>query len=506
MVEKMLCDFHKYKGLYEFIAEQPRTREDVTQYAMDVLGKKSKTTGRSYANRAFNGELPALVVKEDKVYIDEDCYLDFIRKHSASLKVDTRKLHPEPPPKKKKPEDEIAKVMTGESPIMKEKLHRIRELEQELAQTKAACEQQIIEKEAEWQKTVEIWQKKLDAVKGRRAKKASADILEEMDRKVFVPASIHSKPPEALARDFFLDDSHWQIDVPYQISKYGGEKDSLYKVIDSEAKPLEVKSYVSDVFTRLMKCPIFKRRAEDESHMEVVEEGTVSEEKARYLERREISGAEIYENRLRSINNMLSNPNLTNQMKLAYYAAMTEYSGKEMSDLLNYAGDECIDVAEVIRLLENPMEFHNYHNVRGYLRQAKKPSEAKIKRETVKELISGEWIVEAEYNGKMCRFQMLPVEELIAFRKALVDAKYEEAIISLQGLIDAERKAEFELEDAEKKLIVTDKVEKSDEQKYTDATAYMRQIEEASGVDVHVHIDEEMEDNFKEAKADGREK
>ena len=88
-----------------------------------------------------------------------------------------------------------------------------------------------------------------------------------------------------------------------------------------------MKPYVSSVFRCLMSCPIFKKRVEDESHMIVEEEGTISEEKARYLKRRKITGEEIYKNRLISINRMLDNPNLSNQMKLAYYAAMTETSG-----------------------------------------------------------------------------------------------------------------------------------------------------------------------------------
>ena len=60
----------------------------------------------------------------------------------------------------------------------------------------------------------------------------------------------------------------------------------MYEVIDGEDKKLEVESYVSNVFTKLMKLPILKRRIEDESKLKQVEEGTVSEEKRRYLKRK----------------------------------------------------------------------------------------------------------------------------------------------------------------------------------------------------------------------------
>lgn len=81
--------------------------------------------------------------------------------------------------------------------------------------------------EAENQRIADEWQRKFEQLKNKRAKKVCANIATEMDKKVIVTSTIHSVAPEHLPRDFFLDDSHWQIDVPYQVSKYGGEKDSL---------------------------------------------------------------------------------------------------------------------------------------------------------------------------------------------------------------------------------------------------------------------------------------
>lgn len=500
----------QYQSLYEFIGKQPRTKEDICQYATDVLGKKSRTTVLKYANQAFDGDIPLLIVKDDLISIDGDKYREFIETLSSMFGIDIYKMCSVPlPTKKKKPEDEIAKVTSIEAPIIKEYRGKVNELEAELSKVKVTYEQRLKEIEAENQKLADEWQKKLEQLKNRRAKKECANVVADMDKKVVVTSTIRSVAPEHLARDFFLDDSHWQIDIPVQISKFGGEKDSLYEVIDGEDKKLEVESYVSNVFTKLMKLPILKRRIEDESKLKQVEEGTVSEEKRRYLKRKEITGTEIYENRLASINNMLLNPNLSNQMKLAYYAAMTEYHGKEMSDLLNYAGDMCVDVVEVIKLLENPMEHNNYHNVRGYLRQASKPSEARIKRETVRELISGEWYVVADYNGRECKFQMLPMTELEAFRAALIAAKYDDAILELENLISKQRKATFVDENPDKPMqveVVKEKTKEEISKEIMDAAEKrMRKMEEDSGVDVHVKIDEDFEDDFKEAGADERE-
>ena len=48
--------------------------------------------------------------------------------------------------------------------------------------------------------------------------------------------------------------------------------------------------------------------------------------------------------------------------------------------------------------------------------------------------------MEAEYNGKPCKFQMLPVSELEAFKKALMESQFAEALLRLQKLITTERK------------------------------------------------------------------
>ena len=510
---KQLDKFETYKKIYHFVGSGAKTRAELQDYLLEEMQDNTKVTVYKHVEKAFSGELPILKVVDDRVSIDEVKLRGIAEELFKLCGTDAWKIFsgPAPAPKGKNAEVDIAKVTSVESPVVRDLKKRVGELEAELAQAKATYEEVIRTKDEELKKAVDAWQKKLEQLKVKRAKKACEDIAAEMERKVIVTESIRSVEPEHLARDFFLDDSHWQIDVPYQISRFGGERDSLYAVIDETTEKLEVKSYVSDVFARLMKCPLFKRRMEDESHLAVVDEGTISEERAQYLKRREITGEEIYKNRLISINNMLTNPNLSNQMKLAYYAAMTEYHGKEMSDLLNYAGDLCVDVVEVIKLLENPMEHYNYHNVRGFLRQAAKPSQARIKRETVRELISGEWYVEAEYNGKMCRFQMLPVDELIAFKEALKSAKYDDAIIELQSLIATKRIAQFEGKNPDNKIVVKNESEKSKDKKYEEALGgameRMRHVEKESGVDVHVHIEEgDFNDGFKEAKSDGREK
>lgn len=58
-----------------------------------------------------------------------------------------------------------------------------------------------------------------------------------------------------------------------------------------------------------------------------------------------------------------------------------------------------------------------------------------MKRETARELIAGDWCVIAEYNGKPCKFQMVPVNELVKFRYALEKSVYGIAAVQLEKML-----------------------------------------------------------------------
>lgn len=447
MVSKKLESLKTYKELYEFVAQQPRTREEVYDFAANVLELKSRTSLNAYVNNVFKGVFPFFTICQDKASIDTESYREFIEDMCEIMRLNPYELFETP---------------VEYSQMVLDLKVEISELNEQLTDGKQKFARKLEQYESERTEELEKLQKQLNRLKNNRRKKACSQVLEEMDKKVIVTPSIKSVPRDVLGEDFFLDESHQALDVSYLVSQYGGEKDSVYKVITGEEKNLEVKPYVSRVFQKLMAIPLFKKRLEDETRLEVEDYGTISEAKRNYFEHRKITGAEMYANRMKAINQMLTNESMTNQMKLAYYAAMTDRADREMHDLLNYAGDNCVDAADVIRLLKNPIESNNYHNIRGFIRQAVKPTEARIKRETVRELICGEWYVEAEYNGQKCEFQMLPVSELEAFRTALEASAYESALAHLDKLIDIERNARFQNDELKNELIVIDKEDTED--------------------------------------------
>ena len=205
-------------------------------------------------------------------------------------------------------------------------------------------------------------------------------------------------------------------------------------------------------------------------------------------------------NRRQSIELLLADNKLSNRAKLALYAGWHEYHGTEMEDLLNYAGDHCLDANYVIRLLEMPDVANNYQNVRGFLRQACKASEARMKREAAKELIAGEWYVIAEYNGKPCRFQMFPVEELLQFEKLLRKGLYPKAVLEIDKMLGTYKKTAFVDCDPEKELVVRSAgYSDLDDDYFSEAAKMIHQYEEMCGIDAYVPIEEDCtSDDFKE--------
>jgi len=508
MEREILKMISAYFELYEYVTAAPRTKDDIFNFVTEDL-KKSRSTGSAQAKDVFDGKFPMLKVEGETAGVDELVYREFMEKMTKFGGPNGYKLFisPPPAPKGKNGESNIPPVGSVESPVVQklqkqlnDKKAKITALEKKLKGINAEHQTQMeaLQQQHEQEMTIlrNAFSEELSGICLQLLDKTCEEIHTEMDKKMFVPASISSKPKEKLAMDCFLDDPAKTLDVPMLVSKYGGEKDSIYEVIDESEKKLEPKDYIDRVSRALFKTNIFKRRLEDESRLRLVDAGTVSPERAKYIKRKKMTGAEIYENRLRTINEILTSPGLTNQQKLAFYAGWAEYKGSDFAENLKLAGEKGLDAGHVIRLLENPLEHDNYHNVRGFLLQALNSSEARLKREAVKELICGEWIVEAEYGGKTCRFQMVPVEEIVAFKKALEKLQLNEAIKRANNMIGVEREAVFEDDDPMKRLFVERK--KSLQERTEEMSEWMRQQEASSGVDVHEPVNEDFEDDIKE--------
>lgn len=153
---------------------------------------------------------------------------------------------------------------------------------------------------------------------------------------------------------------------------------------------------------------------------------------------------------------LLPIPNFSNQNKMTIYAALARRDHKEIADLIEMAARYGLDARYTVQMLEE--SEWNMRRFISFLKSGMSQSEIRMKREVAREFIAGEWYIEAEYNGKKCRFQMVPMEELQMFLKLLKAEYYEDATSVLDRVINTKRQASFVNDDSAKELIVQDVV------------------------------------------------
>lgn len=110
---------------------------------------------------------------------------------------------------------------------------------------------------------------------------------------------------------------------------------------------------------------------------------------------------------------LLAYDGLTNSEKLALYAFFSKRYSKEKQEILEQASKNGINAEFVIRILESYIV--NKKTKEAFLealKLAESDSEYQFRMKFAKELIMQQWWIEAEYNGKMTSFQLVPVQEL----------------------------------------------------------------------------------------------
>ena len=468
-MEEKLTTLEKYGYIYHMVGMNPITRKELREKIKKDSPKMSETTLKKYSDAPFDGAYPMFVVKEDKATLDITAFRSFIEELCKYVGTDAAVLFtgPAPAPGGRKGDNpQIAKVPNkAENPQILIERKKNTELSKQIAD----LEKQIEELRLENQKIV------ADSVLANMSKEINISTV-----RVF---------GKAVEEDIFLHNVSDVLGEIRDVSKVGGIRQSFYVKDSDKAKELTVQNARSKVAEILFRSKFFEKLFHDSCAYEKKVSGKV-----------DITASQMDANRRKSIELLLSDDKLSNRAKLALYAGWHEYHGTEMEDLLNYAGDHCLDANYVIRLLEKPDVANNYQNVRGFLRQACKASEARMKREAAKELIAGEWFVIAEYNGKPCRFQMFPVEELLYFEKLLRKGLYPKAVLEIDKLLGTYKKSAFVDADPEKELVVRSAGYMDlDAEYYAEASEMIHQYEKMSGIDANVPIEEDgSSDDFKE--------
>lgn len=468
-MEEKLTTLEKYGYIYHMVGMNPITRKELREKIKKDSPKMSETTLKKYSDAPFDGAYPMFVVKDDKATLDITAFRSFIEELCKYVGTDAAVLFtgPAPAPGGRKGDNpQIAKVPN-----------------------KAENPQILIErkKNTELSKQIADLEKQIEELRLVNQKIVADSVLANMSKEVNISTvRVFGK---AVEEDIFLHNVSDVLGEVRDVSKVGGIRQSFYVKDSDKAKELTVQNARSKVAEILFRSKFFEKLFHDSCAYEKKVSGKV-----------DITTTQMDANRRKSIELLLSDDKLSNRAKLALYAGWHEYHGTEMEDLLNYAGDHCLDANYVIRLLEKPDVANNYQNVRGFLRQACKASEARMKREAAKELIAGEWFVIAEYNGKPCRFQMFPVEELLYFEKLLRKGLYPKAVLEIDKLLGTYKKSAFVDADPEKELVVRSAGYMDlDAEYYAEASKMIHQYEEMSGIDANVPIEEDgSSDDFKE--------
>ena len=412
MDSKIFGSLNTYFDLYASLSRCPLSKGTLAKELKDR--GKSQSTASEQAGSALKGSFPFITGEGDMATLDREALSEFLMQACQEFNLDAQIK----PKSKSKKEEDGSEYFT--EPITSAKSQNFKNMNKEVNDAKAANKklQDLVQKQAE--QIVKLQEEQL--------KKVSVAIVENMDQKVIVPASVTSSPPEVLAKDFFLDNPVMELDPEVLVSKNGGLLDSLYGSLGEEVPEITEENYWKRICKRFLSGKLFEKRlADQEGLLEEATKGQANEKPKESLDK----------NRIRSINMLLSDESMDNQTKLSTYAFWYFHDDPEMEELLVFAGEHGINANYVIGLLEKPQELRNYRTMRGFLKQVQMSSEAHIKREAAKELLCGEWRVVAEYCGKPCEFRMVPVDELEEFRKCLKENKVSKALTSVKKLLES---------------------------------------------------------------------
>ena len=443
-----------YIDLYSYLSKGQHTETDTKKYLEN--NGRSNTNARKCVASAKDGEMPFITVEDGKVSLDLKALSKELEEVCAELN-----LTADISEKKKKPEDDIPTVTTGKSQSF-ESMRKDKNAA--VAETKK-LKDELAAKDAEIAK-----------LKKKLSEGICASIMSDMDKKILIPASVVSEPAEVLAKDFFKDSPGTDIDFIKYASKSTEETEvnSLYERKAEPEKALTVRNFIRRVCSQFKDGRVFKNILSTQEPKQAVE-------------------AQQDNERQKAIRMLLENNEMDNQTKLTTYALWYFHGDPEMEALLTYAGDYCIDANYVIQLLEQPKEYQNYRTIHSFLKQALSASEAHIKKQTVKELLCGDWQAVANYCGKPCHFRLVPVEEIQTFKELLLKNDQTGAACEACKML----KTTFGPVD--QKLNGN---HIADEKPQIESPGF---LQEAYGdVDIHVQVDEDMVfDDFNEEEADG---
>lgn len=414
---KLVNHILAYQDIYRFISVSNRTEMELRQF-LESKGK-AESTVRTFMDRISKKDNPALLHLKDGIVS-----MDMVKARSLVDEfIEILGL----------PDDNelLAMAVKNAEALEDEKVQLLEQIEVEKQIVADSYEEklrqlqvQLDEKEKELEeKDVLIKKSRSETAKMKRERnklKKQVDgkidfIYQSLNQKVLMLDSIGIVPEPVADEMALLTDVRPLINVENNIAEAGGERVPFYEsdVVVTESMELTEENHRRRSIKRILTDLLLKKRKEDVVEDSVVEPvDAPTEEPVTQID-------SFRKKRMSYIQSIADAKNMTNQEKLALYAFYSDFHGKDMEKLLNYAGDNNINANMLIEILESPGRACSTKNVENMLRQFVKPSLVRAKLDFAKEMLAGNWYIVADYNGHKTRFQLVPVEELNEIRKAL---------------------------------------------------------------------------------------
>lgn len=412
--DKTLKHLTSYPDLYEFLSEKPRTEEEFEKF---LSLKRKETAVRVFMANLRKKQTGLIVLKNHYVSIDEMLARLVVDQLSELFHLDD--FHPEV-------HSLLVKLKDAEE-------------ERDLAVAKV---QQLQEQIA---KVNELEHQKLDLLR------------QYVDQNILYPESVSvnttsEEKKKSMFDRMFEDDFCVLLDVPQETKRdsfYQSEIKEEQELTEEHYKSRAMKRILTDLFMELKRDHLKKMNSFETEHRILKKKEKESNDEKRqideYIE-------QIRRSRLKSIQSIVDNKDLTNQEKLALYAFYSDYHNTDMEELINFAGDHNVNANLLIDILETPTNACDYENVKNMLRQFAKPSEYNQMKRFAKELLEGKWYITADYRGKETVFQLVPVDEINEIRE----------ILGLKPVKTNVKKEQKQTKDSEKKKNETKKQVKSE--------------------------------------------
>lgn len=378
-LEEQLKHVQMYLPIYEFVGDEDKSFDEVKKYLIEDC-EKSESTARSYLT-TIRGSNPGLFMVDDEMgvlCVNSEMVKDFENKLDMLFQwhaFDQRS-------------NEISELEEKLSNACRDKDEMEYYLRSEISDV-TISRNQLQKQVYDLEKKIQILEDKL--------------LDQEISRKTLVVPSMTISPQyTGIYKDeqFPFEKRHPTIN-PDTL-----ELDSFYEEILSDekldrelTKENLIKQKIAYVLSDKLLEPLMEKIAPIRNHKD-------------------------HRNPFRhimTVDQLLEMKDITNAEKMALYTYICRDYSKEKKELLATAATYGTNADFLIRLREdNGVSAQTKDRIMDAIRLVDLHSEYDMRKRFADELLKERWYIQANYGGKMCKFQLVPIEEFKVLHKRLI--------------------------------------------------------------------------------------